>query len=217
MQFAEYVCKLKYNDTPDYNKCSKIFEAGIKELGKTNSGDLDFSALEKTKPVEKVTRKRKSSVDAENKPEKTKATRAKKLPEKNKIQIESDKESSTPERGIKASKRIKINKGSTVIKNDIKAGDKTKKTYEFNFELDVSVDADVVVRVNRKRRSSSKLGAIKVNNSTVLSDEDIIPESDNESPLANRKRRQFKKNITDSLKKNKPTVKVSPKGKPRRL
>lgn len=41
-EFVKLVAGLKYDEKPDYKKCSKIFEAGIKELGKSNSGDLEF-------------------------------------------------------------------------------------------------------------------------------------------------------------------------------
>lgn len=40
--FLKYVTKLKYDERPDYEKCRKIFVDGLKSLGKTNSGDLEF-------------------------------------------------------------------------------------------------------------------------------------------------------------------------------
>lgn len=46
-EYVKYVATLKYDDKPDYQKCRKIFEAGLKELGKPNSGDLEFE-LKKT-------------------------------------------------------------------------------------------------------------------------------------------------------------------------
>lgn len=38
----KYVTKLKYDEKPDYEKCRKIFVDGLKSIGKTNSGDLEF-------------------------------------------------------------------------------------------------------------------------------------------------------------------------------
>lgn len=40
--FLKYVTKLKYDEKPDYEKCRKFFLDGLKALGKTNSGDLEF-------------------------------------------------------------------------------------------------------------------------------------------------------------------------------
>ncbi|XP_053694274.1 nucleosomal histone kinase 1 [Sabethes cyaneus] len=40
--YVKYVSSLKYDEKPDYQKCRKIFEAGLKELGQSNSGDLEF-------------------------------------------------------------------------------------------------------------------------------------------------------------------------------
>uniref|UniRef100_A0A1Q3EWG6 non-specific serine/threonine protein kinase n=1 Tax=Culex tarsalis TaxID=7177 RepID=A0A1Q3EWG6_CULTA len=40
--YVKYVAGLKFNDKPDYQKCRKMFESGLKELGKANSGDLEF-------------------------------------------------------------------------------------------------------------------------------------------------------------------------------
>lgn len=41
--FVKYVSQMKYNDKPDYPKIRKIFEQGLKALGKPDSGPLDFS------------------------------------------------------------------------------------------------------------------------------------------------------------------------------
>ncbi|XP_058444770.1 nucleosomal histone kinase 1 [Malaya genurostris] len=41
-EYTKYVATLKYDEKPDYQKCRKIFELGLKELGKSNSGDLEF-------------------------------------------------------------------------------------------------------------------------------------------------------------------------------
>ncbi|XP_031628037.1 nucleosomal histone kinase 1 [Contarinia nasturtii] len=40
--YLKYVSKLKYDEKPDYEKCRKIFVDGLKTLGKTNTGDLEF-------------------------------------------------------------------------------------------------------------------------------------------------------------------------------
>ncbi|XP_033166322.1 nucleosomal histone kinase 1 [Drosophila mauritiana] len=42
--------------------------------------------------------------------------------------------------------------GKTVINDDLTPQPRSKKTYEFNFELDVSMDANVIVNVKRKKK-----------------------------------------------------------------
>lgn len=53
--YLKYVATLKYNDTPDYEKCRKIFETGLKKLGDKNSGDLIFSVKSVAGPSKKET------------------------------------------------------------------------------------------------------------------------------------------------------------------
>jgi len=43
--------------------------------------------------------------------------------------------------------------GKTVINDDLTPQPRSKKTYEFNFELDVSMDANVIVNVKRKKKA----------------------------------------------------------------
>lgn len=90
--YLKYVTKLKYDEKPDYEKCRKEFLDGLKSLGKTNSGDLEFKVtntsvtstkvLKSPKAVTKERPKRRSVVspkatedDAENISPKPKASR----------------------------------------------------------------------------------------------------------------------------------------------
>lgn len=41
---TKYASQLSYNQQPDYNKIRKMMEAGLKVLGKTNSGVLEFAS-----------------------------------------------------------------------------------------------------------------------------------------------------------------------------
>ncbi|XP_065074831.1 nucleosomal histone kinase 1 [Ochlerotatus camptorhynchus] len=43
-EYVKYVASLEYNKKPDYAKCRKMFESGLKELKKSNSGDLEFES-----------------------------------------------------------------------------------------------------------------------------------------------------------------------------
>lgn len=54
-QFLTYITKLEYDQKPDYEKCKKIFLAGLKALGKSNSGDLDFKLKSEKSPATKKT------------------------------------------------------------------------------------------------------------------------------------------------------------------
>uniref|UniRef100_A0A6P4ETU2 non-specific serine/threonine protein kinase n=1 Tax=Drosophila rhopaloa TaxID=1041015 RepID=A0A6P4ETU2_DRORH len=45
--------------------------------------------------------------------------------------------------------------GKTVVNDDLTPKPRSNKTYEFNFELDVSMDANVIVNVKRKKKAST--------------------------------------------------------------
>lgn len=54
--FLKYVTKLKYDEKPDYEKCRKYFSDGLKALGKTNSGELEFKLSSSTSVAAKKTK-----------------------------------------------------------------------------------------------------------------------------------------------------------------
>lgn len=200
-EYVKYVSTLKYNDKPDYSKCRKFFEAGLKELGKPNTGDLEFEV----KPMKAVTPAKKriaepdstessgpmarprgrppkvisTSPDTTSKdksPVKRKQeTPAKPTQKKKKPAtiVESPEpivngHTSTPSSEVVSAKlsaqeptgSIRLN---TKVGGTPKSGSKVKKTYAFNFELDVSIDADVIVNVRRKKKApeSSALASIE--------------------------------------------------------
>lgn len=53
-QFMTYITKLEYDQKPDYDKCRKMFLAGLKALGKSNTGDFDFKLKSTKSPVAKT-------------------------------------------------------------------------------------------------------------------------------------------------------------------
>ncbi|XP_055605788.1 nucleosomal histone kinase 1 [Uranotaenia lowii] len=63
-EFVKYVAALKYDEKPDYNKCRKMFESGLKDLGKTNSGDLEFEL--KSSAVSSAGSSKKKVVEADS-------------------------------------------------------------------------------------------------------------------------------------------------------
>lgn len=67
-EFTRYAGSLKFNEEPDYDKIRKMFEAGLKTLGKQNSGVLEFS--EKVAKNIATDKKKKAQSDPEESPKK---------------------------------------------------------------------------------------------------------------------------------------------------
>lgn len=169
---------MSYDETPDYEKCRKDFANGLKALGKTNTADLEFklsatsstkttspSVKENIKPAASRAIKSPVRLDLSDVTEHTESpieSPKKKVggrPRK-RIQIEddSDEEEVTPKKSRGKTANIKTTKtGKTsangitptiTVNNDVKGA--KGKTYQLNFELDISFDANVVVNVKRK-------------------------------------------------------------------
>ncbi|XP_033245397.1 nucleosomal histone kinase 1 [Drosophila miranda] len=51
---------------------------------------------------------------------------------------------------------LRAKHGKTVVNDDLTPKPRSNKTYEFNFELDVSMDANVIVNVKRKKKAGAK-------------------------------------------------------------
>ncbi|XP_062539357.1 nucleosomal histone kinase 1 [Armigeres subalbatus] len=190
-EYVKYVATLKYNDKPDYSKCRKFFETGLKELGKSNTGDLEFetkvsksATSSKSKIAEpdstessgpmarprgrppKVISTSPDTTSKEEPPLKRKQPTPPKPVQKKKKPtaiVDSPEpainghRTSTPSSEVVSTKlSAQQPSGSIRLNTNIeggtpKAGIKAKKTYAFNFELDVSIDADVIVNVRRKK------------------------------------------------------------------
>ncbi|XP_055851794.1 nucleosomal histone kinase 1 [Episyrphus balteatus] len=204
LDFMKYVATLEYNETPDYEKCRKMFQSGLKALKVPNSGDLDFKIKStpnfkaKLKQPEEIPAsdednsesdeifEKKTPVKRKLKPEKLNLKNNKTSPEiplsaKKRTPKESPKKrlrTSPPHRSsprntsisanINFSPVVSIKKnghsstpsssrkpGKTIINDNLTPNAKSGKTYEFNFELDVSMDANVVVNVKRKKKAES--------------------------------------------------------------
>lgn len=265
MEFMKYVAKLQYNDTPDYEKCRKIFHNALKVLKYPTSGDLELNlkssaaasnnelpTTSKAKTTKLKGRKQApidvddsedEIIDASDDDDKDVIFEAKKSIKKEPKRIlktTNDKSTpkSTPKRNPRStprdtpklspvklnsslkrkslnlsnstsspspSKRTKLNgsvispknrsrrsplkrsspgntsvasprirgtpvnakanirmspaitmsssrSGKTIINDRVTPNKKPSKTYEFNFELDVSMDANVIVNVKRKKK-----------------------------------------------------------------
>ena len=67
-EFTKYAGSLKFNEEPSYEKIRKMFEAGLKTQGKSNSGVLEFS--EKVAKNNANENKKKALCDPEESPKK---------------------------------------------------------------------------------------------------------------------------------------------------
>lgn len=222
---------MKYNDTPNYDKCRQMFESGLKKLGEKNSADLIFNV----KPIASSSKKEtvKESTVGEKSPRRrvakplipvvnTQSDSESEVENKSPVKVERKRIMTEEVKTPSKEKRAKItttngeNKpsssktGSTIVINELPTNGKSKsKTYNLNLELDVSIDANIVVSVKRKakkpKKSESQSKSIKAT-PTEDDDEDVIPNSNENTPVA--KSRVFKsKNATPK----KTTTRKSPR------
>lgn len=221
LSFVKYVAKMKYNDVPDYEKFRMEFEKGMKTLGKSNAGDLDFNSsakattsakekpsISKNKEILKDTKRTVKSTsivdvsDNENvSPRKrpmTSSSRSKKrtsssehvddeeevVPKKVRSKVPSSRAKSVV---VSQSQVTGSSSPSLVVNNGLTTNGSTKKnkTYELNFELDISFDANVIVNVKRKPKTdkketprkesgrTKKPSSVDTNNASIKSTEEI--------------------------------------------
>lgn len=198
LNFMIHVRDLKYDQKPDYSKCRQILEKGLKELGKSNSGDLDFSGTAgatskiKKEVINASKRSPKANSDAESiSPRKRPRTKRERDP--------------TPPRDPTPSPKRKPREKVPTVQAHVAKASRTKKTYKVNVELDISLDADVLVNVKRKPKTPTtrKSPRAKVSTPRVASDDDeCIPATEDESPR-NRTNR-----IKKTLKTGKTLVQI---------
>lgn len=175
VNFFKIVAQMKFDERPNYDKCKKLFIDGIKSLGQKDSGPLEFSTIASLKGKTNS----KNGIAAEPTDKNDKPHRSTRNSPKNKSAAEPG--------GSKAS-------GSIVLETPTKG--KCKKTYQFNINLDVSIDADVVVNVHRKnkkdgeKKSSPKTKAAEPPITVQDSSEDeYVPSSQPEVVRMPRKRK----------------------------
>lgn len=202
--FMKYVERMGPSEQPDYDKCRGYMEKGLKSLGKSDKGALEFDASKKGTPAprsssatkatsstptpRKRTRPASSSPptgDSES-PRRRKTPVAstskqvvgrKRLPSASPVarkSVSSANDSSviildspvlTPTAEDLRRRTQEKRQGKLIVNNNITpraagaSAKKVKKTYQFDFELDVSVDADVVVNLKRKKREPASTTA----------------------------------------------------------
>lgn len=199
--FMKYVEKMGHDETPDYEKCRALLEKGLKGLGKTDKGPLEFDmkAVDTSAPAASTKMKtptprkrarvsstspviRKSPLAGTSRrrvlsetpspevyvPRETSKRKASSGGKKTPVSVKDDSSviildspltdiGPTPRTAEDVRQKVKEQRtGRMIVNNDITpkttTAKRAKKTYEFNFELDVSVEADVVVNVKRKKK-----------------------------------------------------------------
>lgn len=243
--FTKYVSKLNFDEKPDYEKCRKDFNVGLRTLGKSNTGDLEFrasgpsaklskttspSAKENVKPkvgarstpvrpeLSKITERTENEPNESPKKRAVAAGRSRKRPQTSESDDESEEEvlpkksrgkattvKTTATSSRNATPTTSTGRGTTQINNEL-GGNKSGKTYNLNFELDISFDANVVVNVKRKPRKagatdSPKAGPSKPKVSIQSTDE--IPPTEQSYAIA----------CARVIKKEPRTSKASPRAK----
>lgn len=176
LTFMKLVTKLKFDERPNYENYRKEFQSGLQSLGKTNSGDLDFkAAASPSTPVSQKKGKRAVAVGSPTPANKSQEDTENISPPKSSLkkrpQLDTPDNPHTPSKRSRANVKATSNQivpsqstgaqstDSPIVVNNYvnstKPG-KNSKTYQLNFELDISFDANVVVNVKRKDRKSPK-------------------------------------------------------------
>lgn len=204
--YLKYVTKLKYDEKPDYEKCRKYFVDGLKSLGKSNIGELEFktssttsakkttvaaSPVKEQRPKVRQTTKVTTKVvdNVENISPKPKTARKRDTTNDH----DSSEDSASPMKKARtkppstkvstqrsnrvSTKTSTLDSSSFVVQNHVKEEKAKKgKTYNVNIDLDISFDANVVVSVKRKNKKPPKVVPESPNQSIQSTDE--IPPSD---------------------------------------
>lgn len=197
-QFMKYVKSLTYKQQPDYSKCRKFFEAGLKALGKKNSGVFEFSTTKskvspvkrssiKESPVKRIpikVSKKIIEVDDETEEDEEEGESENVSP---KVVVKKTKEkvAAVKVSPKKAAPTITVEKSGLIINNNIgksSASKGVKKTYNVNLHLDLSMDADVIVNVSRKRKSEHKALTQDDNAVDDADDDEVVASSETDSP-----------------------------------
>lgn len=202
LNYFKYVAKLNFDSKPDYEKCRKEFLAGLKSLGKTNTGDLEFKstvskkAAVAPKETRKVGRTNKAVEQAKSpgKADENNENVSPKLKSRKRNPIVFVEENSSPSKKSRAAESkkspsrskntqvttVSSSTESPIVINKYVNGTKSvkSKTCYVNLELDISLDAKVVVSVKRKprnKRDKSESPDSEDKNTSVQSTDEIAP------------------------------------------
>ncbi|XP_077297829.1 nucleosomal histone kinase 1 [Arctopsyche grandis] len=132
--YLNYVSKMEYNDEPDYKACRTIFESGIKTLGFSNTGILDFTP-EKSGKAKFET---KDLSDLENEAvletQVVKTTRKKKLLPKSALE-EAPVKTVTKKTVKTSSKKVKVENGNVTNTSNSDIGDVSNVSFNTTISL----------------------------------------------------------------------------------
>lgn len=156
--FLDLVYALKFNETPNYDKCKKIFLQALKTLQKPVIGSLVHS---------KDTAESKKAASPKNK----RTSRAKPAPSVTK------KRSKTDDASQETLQQSPPKAASVILSTPSKRKGGVNKVYHVNIDLDVTIDSDVVVNVRRKNKGDKEKKDEKPNKTQEVpksSDDEVI-------------------------------------------
>lgn len=199
VNYFKYVATLKYNDTPDYEKCRQMFETALKKLGEKNSGELKF----KPSPTAGTSKKPTVTPSKAAVPSESPRKRAKR---EQPVIIDNESDSTSEVVNLASVKKTKkrvtrkevvtskekrlndtVSTSTTSVVVNNKMKEKSSKTYNINLELDLSIDADVVINVKRKTKKTTvekESERYSVLDAASQGGEGIIPNSNENTPVA---------------------------------
>lgn len=152
-QFVSLLAKMKFNDSPDYEKFKNTLIKGLKDLGKVPGGKLEFGGGKiggKTMVTAKEVSVKVARIPVEKKVGKTTPVRPKKMTKKESNEV-------MPRR-IGALKRLSseansMNDSMEILNNSCISGDDVMK----NVLANIDPGADYEVQIKRKKRVVEKV------------------------------------------------------------
>lgn len=145
-QFTSLLSEMKFNDTPDYEKFKNILIKGLKDLGKTPGGKLEFvgKATAATK-VSKASNEKKT-------PAKTKRTPKKAIKDEEELIIEKRKVPSLKLKRLSSEANSMNDSMEVVMNNTCISGDDVMKKVLST----IDPGADYEVQIKKKKRVAEK-------------------------------------------------------------
>lgn len=135
LSFLKHVANLNFNSKPDYDKCRKLFAAGVVALGEKDTGPLIFATGAATKnKVPAKGQKRASAVV---------------ISDEEKHSDKSDEEiEEIPAKKARQSKKKPSPTTSKTVLLETPSKKDAKKVYHFNIDLDVSVSIFLIFHLH---------------------------------------------------------------------
>ncbi|XP_033216246.1 serine/threonine-protein kinase VRK1 [Belonocnema kinseyi] len=148
-QFTSLLSEMKFNDTPDYEKFKNILIRGLKDLGKTPGGKLEFvgKASVATKATTAATKIKKASNEKKT-PIKTKRTPKKVLKDEEEVIVEKRRVPSLKLKRLSSEANAMNDSMEVVMNNTCISGDDVMKKVLST----IDPGADYEVQIKKKKR-----------------------------------------------------------------